>query len=101
MANEDIQKRIAYIDGQLDTLRMWQASATKANEYYSKPEANKTDKSYELMALLTGGTPITSRDNDVLPDTDAVKYRSGAIAQKTAAEKIRKSYELVRALTRG
>jgi hypothetical protein len=63
---------------------------------------NTTAKQYNLMRLMTGTKPITSRDNDVLPDTDAVKYRSGSTntEQKTASEKIRKSYELIHALTR-
>lgn len=98
---EETQRQLAYVNGQIDTLKMFQASAsTKANEYRARPR-NKVAVSYNLMAMLTG-TGRQRRNEDVQPSLEPVKYHSGSISieeNKVRNEKVRKSYELFRWLT--
>ena len=51
------------------------------------------------MRLLTGGGPVL---DDAVPSTDGLKYYSGTTTEPSsaAAEKRRKSYELMHMITR-
>ena len=56
------------------------------------------------MGLATGGHVMTCRDDDVIvpPSNDNIlRMHSGSSSNNTDSEKVRKSYELMRALTRG
>jgi hypothetical protein len=65
---------------------------------------DKIASSYNAMGLATGGHVMTCRDDDVIvpPSNDNIlRMHSGSSSNNTDSEKVRKSYELMRALTRG
>jgi hypothetical protein len=99
------------IDSNLEfakVLRMKAASEAVAQEEEKmKAKARSRDKtasSYNLMGLIAGGPVITSRDDDVVQtgEDHILRMHSGSTnSNNTDSEKVRKSYELMRAFTRG
>jgi hypothetical protein len=87
------------------TVRMKAASEAVAQEEdYRNRRAKNRDKvasSYNLMRLMQGQQPITSRDDDVIVPTprNPIKMHAGsstaADESTTDSDKVRKSFELM------
>ncbi len=101
----DLYNKMADCYGQqADILKTYACSTTKANEYAYRPKrpGNITAKQYNLVRMLTGSRPITTYD-DVQPNTEGLKYYNGAAQDKAKvqADKVEKSYRLMRLMTGG
>lgn len=76
------------------------AEEAKANEYQYKPkiDSSKIAKSYNMMRRFTNGPML---NEDMPAGTDGLRYYSGSSSSedKAAAEKQRKSFELMKLLT--
>ncbi len=98
------QRKLGKVEGQLEVLnplletKLRVGSTERAHEYRENPK--HINKQYNLMRLLTGSGPMIP--DDTPSSTDSVRYYGGSSNAnvRTDSDKVRKSYELMRHITR-
>jgi len=80
-----VERQLEVIKLGLANTKTYAASTAKANEYSRRTTLNKTAASYNLMRRLVGGQ--REWNEEVQPNTQGLKYYSGSVEDKTAAEK--------------
>jgi hypothetical protein len=108
---ELLSQAVDYSINNLNILKTYRAAQDEALGRENRDEqveyinglkkGNKINKSYQLMRALTGNGPIAAYNDDDMPNINRPKFYGGSInkqVDKETADKVCKSYELMRVL---